>query len=215
MNVRKLAGAMSFAHLAGLGRAKSKVKSEEDGGEDRRADAEDDEPEQDDQDQENGNGKKSKKAKRAEDDDEDSSADENEDDESAEDEDPNEEGEPKSRKAKKAKRAEDDDDGESAEDDEDGKPQGSFRRGRKAERARWAKVMGSQFAARNLPMACNMLARTGMSASSILGVLRDTPSASTSGDRASRNPNLGVTGERSPTSAASRWDAVMQRVRGK
>ncbi|MDR3438958.1 hypothetical protein [Telmatospirillum sp.] len=217
MTLKGMMGAMAFAHLAGLGRARSKAKSEDD--EDHRPeDAED--GGQEDPDHEDGGARKSKKAKRAEDDapdgdddeaegdDDDEAAEGDDDDETAEGDDPDDEDAPSSRKAKKAKRAEDED---------DGKPQGSFRRGRKAERARWAKVMGSKVSARNLPMACNMLARTGMSASAIIGVLHDTPAAASFSDRSSRNPALGIGGDRpsGSTATASRWDAVMQRVRTK
>ena len=58
-------------------------------------------------------------------------------------------------------------------------------------------MLGNKAFARNPALGARMLAKTGMSASAIVGMLKDTPAAggsstaSPSASRAARNPNVG------------------------
>lgn len=182
MSTRKIAGALSFAHMAGLGAPRAEDDREEDRNENKdskRSEDDEDEEQMGDDDSDGGEDEpKSKKGKRSEDD---------EDDADAEDEDA-EEGD--------------------GEDDKDGAKKAAFRRGRKAERKRLAKIFGSKAAARNLPLACNLAFKTSMSADSVISTLRDTPAAtSPSGSRS--NPNLGPNGSpgaSAPQQVAASWD---------
>ena len=71
--------------------------------------------------------------------------------------------------SKKSKKAKADDD-EECEDDDD------MAKGRKAERARWAKVLKSPAAAGGrVAAACEMLANTGMSAKAVIATLNALP----------------------------------------
>lgn len=180
MSTRKIAGAMSFAHMAGLGAPRAEDDRKEDRKDSKRAEDDEDE-ERMEEDEDSGDDPKSKKGKRAEDDEDDSSA-ENDDT---------------------------DGDGDTEKDDDkDGAKKAAFRRGRMAERKRLATIFGSKAAARNLPLACNLGFKTSMSADSVISTLRDTPAATgPTGNRS--NPNLGPNGSpgaSAPQQVAASWD---------
>ncbi|HLN23893.1 MAG TPA: hypothetical protein VK558_07915 [Patescibacteria group bacterium] len=204
------AGARSFAHFAGLTRAAGKAKSEDE--RDEREDAEDDDGKNQDQDREDGDSKKSKKAKADDDGDGDGASEDDDGKDASEDD------EDDDKKSKKAKRASEDD--EDDEDDEEDEMRGksASASARRRERARWATVLGSRVSAGNPALAMNLLANTTMTRQQIIGVLRDTPAASSDAPAGRRNPNLGSGGEQSAnstTAISSSWDRAMHRVLGK
>ena len=213
----RVASALSFAHLAGLGSMRGKNARADEDEEDRKKDARAEDDEEDD-DLPSDDDKKSRKAKRAkagEDaDDKDDDLDADEDDHDAEDD----EDDKKSRRAKGSKSADDDD--PDAEDDEDelhGKS--AVASARRRERARCAAIFGSRYAARNPVLAASLAFNTSMTRDQALTVLRDTPAgASAASGRSDRNPRLGAGGDDSPSrqvAIASRWDRAMSKVRGK
>jgi hypothetical protein len=169
---QKVASALSFAHLSGLGRAKSSAKAE-DGDEKKGPDekakkADGDEPDEDDK-------EKKKPDAGAEDDDTDSKAaagdvDEDEDDE------------------KKAK--------SEGEDDKDDEMRGksAAAQARLREQARCASIFASPAAARNPVLAANLAFKSRMGRGEALAILEATPAAATAGNtaRAARNPNVGA-----------------------
>ncbi|WP_227105157.1 hypothetical protein [Chromobacterium rhizoryzae] len=211
----RVASALSFAHLAGIGSFKGKRARADDDQDDRRPDdeADDESLDEREQDRDNGDSRKSKKGRRADDD---------RDDEEADD-DQLDDGEDDDNKGKGAKRARADDDDESAEDDERDDDEDELRgkssaaSARRRERARCAAIMGSKYAAGNPVLAANLAFNTSMTRKQAVAVLRDTPAASSPGQgRSARNPALGAGGERSGNSraaAASSWDTSMQRAR--
>ncbi len=229
----RLAGALSFAHLAGIGARRSKAaRADDDLPED--DDRADDDERDDDNDREP-DGKKGKRArrakrakagKRADDDDpdaEDDDPDAEDDDPDADADDPDAEDDdddkdpPLGRKARRAKRADDDD--PDAEDDEDEmRGKSAVARARRRERARCAAIFGSRHAARNPALAANLAFNTSMSRKEALAVLRDTPGGSAgSHGRADRNPKLGSDGGQSSSRAeqvAGSWERAMGKVRG-
>ncbi|WP_190300947.1 hypothetical protein [Pseudomonas veronii] len=213
----RVASALSFAHLAGIGSMRGKNARADEDEEDRKKDARAEDDEEDD-DLPSDDDKKSRKAKRAkagEDaDDKDDDLDADEDDHDAEDD----EDDKKSRRAKGSKSADDDD--PDAEDDEDelhGKS--AVASARRRERARCAAIFGSRYAARNPVLAASLAFNTSMTRDQALTVLRDTPAgASAASGRSDRNPRLGAGGDDSPSrqvAIASRWDRAMSKVRGK
>ena len=215
----RVASALSFAHLAGIGSMRGKnARADEDVEEWKKdARAEDDEK-NGDKEPDDGD-KKSRKAKRAkageEADDKDDDPDADEDDHDADDD---SEDDKKSRRAKGSKSADDDD--PDAEDDEDelhGKS--AVASARRRERARCAAIFGSRYAARNPVLAASLAFNTSMTRDQALTVLRDTPAgASATSGRSDRNPRLGAGGDDSPSrqvAIASRWDRAMSKVRGK
>jgi len=213
----RVASALSFAHLAGIGSMRGKNARADEDEEERKKDARAEDDDKDD-DQELDDDKKSRKAKRAkagEDaDDKDDDLDADEDDHDAEDD----EDDKKSRRAKGSKSADDDD--PDAEDDEDelhGKS--AVASARRRERARCAAIFGSRYAARNPVLAASLAFNTSMTRDQALTVLRDTPAgASAASGRSDRNPRLGAGGDDSPSrqvAIASRWDRAMSKVRGK
>ena len=205
MTEELLAGAVSYAHLAGVASMAKKANDET--------------KEYDDEEKDDGEGKpKSRKAKRAEDDDEemedkedcpkstrkakrasdgdDEGEDEKdeEDERKKEDDDEDEDGDrAKSRKAKKAS--------EDEEKDDDDKERAAEKRGRRAERARMAKVMGSKAVVRNLPLAVRLLTTTSMASADIIAAVREMPAAA--GVPVRRNPDLGPNGGPGPGAMSS------------
>lgn len=149
-----------FSHL--FGRSASASEEDEDGKEKskkakgRRAE-EDDKDDQDEKD-------KSKKSQRAEEDGDDS---DDEDDKDKE----------KSKKAK-SRRAEDDDDDADAEEDEGDENDGDddeddhdVKKGRRAERNRISRILGSKYATGKGPLAVSLAITTGMSSAAAIRVM--------------------------------------------
>jgi hypothetical protein len=184
LHTRLLGGAMSFAHLAGLGKAPGKKAKAKTAADDQDEDDKPDASEDDDE----GDKPKGKKAKGKADDDKDdddkpdaSEDDDDDDDKSMEDdddkpdasEDDDEEDDPPSR-GKKAK-------GKSAE----------YRRGVTAERQRCAKIFGHSAAGRNQPLAASLAFNTGMSAAEAINVLKGQAASAGQG-AGRRNPDLGT-----------------------
>ncbi|EJM20177.1 hypothetical protein PMI21_01079 [Pseudomonas sp. GM18] len=218
----RMASALSFAHLAGIGSMRGKKARAEDDEDDGRkeARAEDDEHDEDDDlDRDNRDGKRSRKAKRAKSgEDADDDRHEDDDDEHAEDDDDQDGNDDKKSRRAKGKSASDDDDDPDAEDDEDEMHgRSAAANARRRERARCAAIFGSRYAARNPVLAANLAFGTSMTRQQALNVLRDTPADSpAAAGRAARNPNLGGGGDQSPSrqvAIASRWDRAMSKVR--
>jgi hypothetical protein len=211
LTTRLAASALSFSHLASLGRGKQakaddKDKDYRDKDDDKEASAR---AEDDDEDKDKNNtGDDDSKAKAdepgAEDDDED-----------------NEKKEPgsKGKKSKRAK-AEDDDEDEqaSAEKDDDDEDElhgkNAIARARLREQARCAAIMGCRAAGRNVPLAAQLALTTRMTREEAIGVLQSTPAAVPIGSgRELRNPKLGGGGERamdSTAQVAASWDRAFQ-----
>ncbi len=215
----RVASALSFAHLAGIGRgnAAGKAKSETDQDDDRAEDGDDDKT---DQDRDDGDSKKSKKGQRAADDEDDAHAEDDEDGAKAEDD---EGGEPKKGKRAKAESEDEDADGDDSDkdkddDEEEMRGKSAVARARRRERARCAAIFASKAAGRNPVLAASLAFNTALTRKQALVVLRDTPAPAANGDRSNRNPSLGAGGEQSansPKALESRWDAAFSRVRGK
>ncbi|SMB46792.1 Prophage protein [Serratia proteamaculans] len=149
-----------FGHLFGLGANASEddegEKEKSKNAKDRRAE-EDGNDDQDDKD-------KSKKSKRAEDEGDDS---DDQDDKDKE----------KSKKAK-GRRAEDDDDDADADEDEGDENDGDddeddrdVKKGRRAERNRISRILGSKYAAGKGPLAVSLAITTGMSSAAAIRVM--------------------------------------------
>lgn len=215
----RVASALSFAHLAGIGSMRGKNARADEDEEERKKDARAEDDEKNGDKEPDDGDKKSRKAKRAkageEADDKDDDPDADEDDHDADDD---SEDDKKSRRAKGSKSADDDD--PDAEDDEDelhGKS--AVASARRRERARCAAIFGSRYAARNPVLAASLAFNTSMTRDQALTVLRDTPAgASATSGRSDRNPRLGAGGDDSPSrqvAIASRWDRAMSKVRGK
>jgi hypothetical protein len=217
----RVASALSFAHLAGIGSMRGKNARADDDEEERKKDARAEDDEKDDDQDSDGGDKKSRKAKGAkagEDADDKDKDDDPDADEDEHDADDDGEDDKKSRRAKGSKSAADDD--PDAEDDEDelhGKSAAA--NARRRERARCAAIFGSRYAARNPVLAASLAFNTSMTRDQALTVLRDTPAgASAAIGRSDRNPRLGAGGEDAPSrqvAIASRWDRAMSKVRGK
>ena len=115
------------------------------------------------------------------------------------------------------KDGDDGEDGDDGRDGRDGKDGKDAKRARTAERTRWATVLGSKSFARNPALGARLLARTGMSASAIVGTLRDTPAAggqSASAARSDRNPRVGADAPVAPRAAGSSLADRMLAARG-
>jgi hypothetical protein len=170
------AGAISFAHLAGITAPVHAAK----------ADAPDDDK---------------KDAKKADDDSDDETMEsddpEKDDDKDAkaESDEPDEDDEPKKDKAKKASTS-------------------GVARGVAQERARWTAVIGSRAFVRNPAIGAHLLANTPMSATAILGALRDAPAGTGAADaaRSARNPNLGAGAPAVAVTTDTRWGAAFKRA---
>lgn len=204
-----------FAHLFGFSANASeddedeKEKSKRAKG--RRAD-DDDNDNQDDKD-------KSKKSQRAEDDSDDS---DDEDDKDKE----------KSNKAK-GRRADDDDDADADEDEgdeddgDDDDDDRDVKKGRRAERDRISRILGSKFAAGKGPLAVSLAITTGMSSAAAIRVMASSGSAPVASqprrmsldERMSKveNHQLGNADNGGPSanSVVSRATALYNQVKGK
>lgn len=204
-----------FAHLFGF----SANASEEDEDEKeqskkakgRRAE-DDDNDDQDDKD-------KSKKSQRAEDDGDDS------DDEDGNDKE-------KSKKAK-SRRAEDDDDADADEDEgdendgDDDEDDRDVKKGRRAERDRISRILGSKFAAGKGPLAVSLAITTGMSSAAAIRVMASSgpvpvasqPRRMSLDERMSKveNHHLGNADNGGPSanSVVSRAAALYNQIKGK
>ena len=204
-----------FAHLFGFSANASeddedeKEKSKKAKG--RRAEEDDN----DDQDDKN----KSKKSQRAEDDGDDS------DDEDGNDKE-------KSKKAK-SRRAEDDDDADADEDEgdendgDDDEDDRDVKKGRRAERDRISRILGSKFAAGKGPLAVSLAITTGMSSAAAIRVMASSgpapvasqPRRMSLDERMSKveNHQLGNADNGGPSanSVVSRAAALYNQVKGK
>jgi hypothetical protein len=205
----KVANALSFAHLAGMGRAKSARAEEED------------EDKKDEQDREEGNAK----SKRADDDkekpkDDDNFAEGEDGDEelsAGDDDDSDEDTDKKNKKAKKAKAS---GDGEDGDEDKDEEMRGNTAAAsaRRREQARCAAIFASPAAAKNPVLAANLAFKTRTPRHEAVAILEGTPAAANAPDRnrrADRNPNIagGENNDRSSQqSKQSRWDAAFAKV---
>ncbi|HZR34352.1 MAG TPA: hypothetical protein VFA75_03175 [Nevskia sp.] len=226
-----LGRALSFSHLAGLGRGGTRKpkasgddereeEEEEDGkpkdkkgkkgkaeGGDEEAGAEggNEDDEHEDQDRSNGDSKKGKSEKG--DDDKDYAEEEND--------------KPKDKKGK-SKKADDsgeseDEEMEDGDDEEEMRGNSPIAQARRRERQRCAAIFNDRAAARNPQLAAKLAFNTTLSRAEALDVLRGTP-ASGAGQqqRADRNPHLGPGGELGHTSAQASqasWDRAMKQVR--
>lgn len=176
----RLAGKISFAHLAGIGSRKS-------------ASAEGDEPEKKDDDE------KAKAAAAESDEDKKPDAEGDKPDEKAEGS--GAEDEPDGDEKKDAKAEHDEPDGDEDPDKEmrGNSPAAAARR---RERARCAAIFGSKAAARNPVLAAKLAFNTSMSRTEALEVLEGSPApaSAAASDRAARNPQLGAGGSMQPDS---------------
>lgn len=154
-------GGMSFAHLIGLGPKAPAASAQEDEGEDMsHAEAEEcDEEEasavskEGEDDKKDGKKSGKKKTKKGAADKSGDEADDNSEDDEEDD-------------------SEEDDD---KKDKNDAKSAAAFKRGRKAERGRTAKVLSNPASARNMELAAKLLCTTSMSGNSIVALLESTP----------------------------------------
>jgi hypothetical protein len=191
---RKVASALSFAHLAGLGRAKPAASAEDDDPkkkDDPGATAEDEDPEKDDKE------KKDPEAK-AED-----------DDPAAAGGDPEKKDDEKD-KAKGAVAAGDEDDDK---DEMSGKSAAAQARLR--EQARCAAIFASAAAGRNPVLAANLAFNTRMTRCEARALLESTPAPAAAGHpgRAANNPRAAASPGNPPShqqAVAARWDQHLQ-----
>jgi hypothetical protein len=199
----KVASALSFAHLSGLGR-KSAAKAEDD-------------DEKKDRDHEDGDAKKAKKADSDKPDDEDN---DKKDDAKAEDDDADskaaaddvDEDEDDGDEKKKSKKAKADDD-----NDEEMRGKSATAQARLREQARCASIFASPAAARNPVLAANLAFKSRMSRGEALAILEATPAAATAGHptRSAGNPRVGAGADTTTTTKQaqdSRWDKAFASV---
>lgn len=212
----RMASALSFSHLAGLPKGKTRAdngdddddKKQRDGESDddyaKRMEEQDGDDDQKNQDRENGDAKKGKRA-----DDDDGKGDPDADDQDDADD----------RKSKKGKKADDSGESEDADDDdpdEEMRGKGSAARARRRERARCAAIFASPHAARNPQMAAQLAFNTTMPRSEAIAVLSAASSSTAVSGRQERNPQLGPGGDRIMTSRQNTersWEAAMKKVR--
>ena len=196
---KKVARALSFAHLAGFGAGASKAEDPE---KDDHT-AEGDDPK--DQDRENVNSKSKSKAE----DDEDKKQRPDESDEDY------------------AKRMEEDDkkepekgdepDAEDDDPDDEMRGKSASAAARRRERARCAAIFSSKFAAKNPALAANLAFNTALPRIEALALLESTPVAQGANlDRAARNPGIAaggdVAGPSTRQSVSSSWDAAFKKA---
>lgn len=211
----RVAGALSFAHLFGIGPMRGKKARAEDEEDEREKGSRAEDDQDDDEDEESDKtDKKSRKAKRAK-------AGEDAGDDEGDDEDQDEEDDQKD-KGKKSKRAKaDDDDADAEDDDEEMHGKSAAAGARRRERARCAEIFGSRYASRNPVLAANLAFNTTMTRTQAINVLRDTPAggnANVNNSRSEKNPELGSGGGEAPGRAAtiaSRWDRAMSKIPGR
>lgn len=222
----RIGGALTFSHLAGLGRGT--VKKSKAG-----IRAENDEP-GDEEDGQDKKGKKSKKSGKGDDDKDYAEGDEPEDqdrengDASAEDDEPGDEEDGQDKKGKKSKSKKADDSGESEDEEMEDEDDEEEMRGRSAvaaarrrERGRCAAIFNDKAAARNPQLAAQLAFNTAMTRGEAIAVLRGTPgsgASSISQQRSERNPRLGPGGreELSSSQAAQQgWDRAFARAGAK
>lgn len=195
----KVASALSFAHLAGLGRGRAAASGDEDpekkddNKDAKAAKADDEDPEKDDK-------EKKDPAAKAED-----------DDPNAESEDPEKKDDDEKSKTANA----DEQDGDDDKDEMSGKSAAAQARVR--EQARCAAIFASPAAARNPVLAANLAFKTRMTRQEALAVLESTPAPAAAApghpNRAANNPRGAATPAapvNTQQAVAARWDQNLQ-----
>jgi hypothetical protein len=190
--IAKVASALSFAHLAGVGRtsAKGKGKAEDD-----------DKPERDH---------------------EDTSAEDDDDDKRCEDEDTGAKGkaegddDDKGDDDKKDGKAKSKGKAASDEDDDDEKDEDKAKAAAMTERKRCASIFASPAASKNVQLACELAFNTDLTSAQAIAILEKSPSASSNfAERSARNPRVGAGGGSQPNSEqaiSASWDAAFAKV---
>lgn len=228
----KVASALSFAHLAGLGRAKSAKADSEDKPAERdredkqakRAEKKDDET--DDQyakrmkaedESEDEDSKKAAKAEADDKDDEDKKA-KAESDEVDEDDKKDKKAKAKAKAKAEGDESDDGDSDDKNQDDKDEEMRGNsaVASARRREQARCAAIFSTEAAASNPVLAANLAFKTRLTRSEALDVLKGTPAAAAAPARAVRsNPSLGAGGTSASSPAqvtALAWDAAFAKA---
>lgn len=192
---KRVASALSFAHLAGFAKAESddldddKNKSRSEEGDDKK-----------DQDREDVNSK----SKSEEDDDKKQREGESDEDYAKR----MEESEPEKKDDDKA---EGDDD-----DEEEMRGKSAAASARRRERSRCAAIFASRVAGKNPSLAANLAFNTSLTRKEALAVLESTPvPVSVGSDRAARNPGIAAGGAVQPGSrqaVSAGWDAAFKKV---
>jgi hypothetical protein len=206
LSTRIAASALSFAHLASVGRGKQ---------------AKADDKDKDYRDKDDDKEARAKADDENDDDDSKAKADEPGADDDDDEEDKKQKS-PDGKKSKRAKAEEDDDDdgGKKKDDDEDDSEEmhgkSAAARARLREQARCAAIMGCRAAGRNVVLAAQLALTTRMTREEAIGVLETTPAATVPGQgREARNPRLGGGGEHaqdSKTALAASWDRAFEKV---
>jgi hypothetical protein len=203
----KVASALSFAHLAGLGqRSKAEgddpEKKDDEEAKGSRAEGDDSE----DKEKDDTNSKKSKAEKG------------DDDKDYAEGDDPDKKDEDADAKGSKAEGDDKEKDAEGDDDEDEMSGKSAAASARRRERARCAAIFGSKAAGRNPVLAANLAFNTRMTRKEAIAVLESTPAAVQPGaDRSGRNPVLGsgASAGRNPKQAiASSWDQAFASVPG-
>lgn len=195
----KVASALSFAHLAGLGRGKA-------------AKAEDDDEKKDRDHEDSSDG--AKKGKAEGDDPEKDDKDKKDPDARAEDDDPDAEGDDPEKKDDDEKDKKDAK-GKAAYGDDEDKDDDKEKAGAVKERARCAAIFASPAAARNVALAAELAFQTDLSAERAIAILGKSPAAASHPDRAARNPRIGAGGAPEITgkqAVDSSWDRAFAKV---
>lgn len=210
----KVVSALSFAHLASLGRRAARAEVDDKPAERDHEDtsAKKAEKRDDETDDEYANRMKaddeSQDAKAECDDKDEPKAEDEDQDAKAEVDEKDDEDKPKG----KAKvKAEDDD------KDEEMRGSSAAASARRREQARCAAIFASASAARNPVLAANLAFKTRMSRAESLALLEATPGAAAQSNtvRSARNPNVSTGGSAQPTTAqasASSWDRAFKAV---
>ncbi|WP_431276270.1 hypothetical protein ACQ858_08455 [Variovorax ureilyticus] len=194
--LRKVANALSFAHLAGFA-GKPRAEGDDPDDKDKKDTASGDDPDKGDDDKD-----KNKDAKAGDRD--------------------QREGESDDDYAKRMKALDDEEEDKDkdakADDDNDEEMRGdsTAAAARRRERARCAAIFGSKAAAKNPVLAANLAFNTAMTRKEALAVLEGTPAPQASVQR--RNPNLDASGAPSQSSAqvtAARLDSAFARANPK
>lgn len=229
----RIGGALTFSHLAGLGRGTARMpkasseeerdeedegkpkekkgKKAEDGGDEADAEGGDPDDEHEDQDRSNGDSKKGKKGK----------AEKGDDDKDYEDEGDGDDGNPKDKKGKKADDSGESEDEEMEDEDDDEKEmhgKSPLAAARRRERERCAAIFNDRAAARNPQLAAQLAFNTSLTRGEAIKVLQGSapPAAGGNSQRADRNPRLGPGAEapaNSQQAISASWDHAMKQVR--